>query len=244
MKLIAKALVLLSFGWFTPSAGAAGVACPKWVCGSDSPVTAIPTLHLLCSASLQTAQAQQGSYTRINFPQRMSIEVPSDWKVLAQANPSKLAAAGSATMKSTGQEGSTGKKETLLAVNSPDPTGAMVRLSVTIPPEYSQADLASATPSDLKELEDQLLKQYRKLEGSGGPKVIQMQPARLETIGGRRALAISYRRSSPAGPSPWQVVQYSIPLSDRLIQLTLSHRESDAVVWRPILEKVKRSLQL
>jgi hypothetical protein len=203
----------------------------------------IPTLLLLCSALFQPAQAQQGSYTRINFPQRLSIEVPSHWKVLSQANRSNLAAAGSAMTESAGQEGSTGKKETLLAVNSPDPTGAMVRLSVTIPPEYSQADLASATPSDLKEMEDELLKRYRKLEGSGGPKVIQMQPARFETIGGRRALAISYRRLSPAGPSPWQVVQYKIPLSDRLIELTLSHRESDAVVWRPILEKVKRSMQ-
>ncbi|MEO5883730.1 MAG: hypothetical protein ABIQ06_15040 [Caldimonas sp.] len=243
MKLIAKALVLLSFDWFTPSAGAAGVAWPKWVCGSTSPPVAIPTLLLLCSALFQPAQAQQGSYTRINLPQRLSIEIPSDWKVLSQANRSNIAAAGSAMMESAGQKGSTGKKETLLAVQSPDPSGATVRLSVTTPPEYSQADLASATASDLKEMEDALLEQYRKLERSGGPKVIQMQAARLETIGGHRALVISYRRSSPAGPSPWQVVQYSIPLSDRLVQLTLSHRESDAAVSRPVLEKVKRSMQ-
>jgi hypothetical protein len=209
----------------------------------DSSMRFIPTLLLLCSVLFQPAQAQQGSYSRINLPQRLSIEVPSDWKVLSQANRSNLAAVASAVMESAGQGGSTGKKETLLAVNSPDPAGAVLRLSVTIPPEYSQADLASATPSDLKEMEDALLKQYRKLEGSGGPKVIQMQPVRFETFGGRRALVISYRRSSPAGPSPWQVVQYSIPLPDRLIQLTLSHRESDAVVWQPVLEKVKRSMQ-
>ena len=202
-----------------------------------------PALLLLCSALFQPAQAQQGPYTRIDLPQRMSIEVPSGWKVLPQANRSNLAAAASATMEGAGRGGPTGRKETLLAAMSPDPTGAMVRLGVTRPSEYSQADLASATPSDLKEMADELLKQYRKLEGSGGPKLIEMQPMRLETIGGRRALVISYRRSSPAGPSPWQVTQYKIPLSDRLIELTLSHRESDAVVWLPVLEKVKRSVQ-
>lgn len=203
----------------------------------------IPTLLLLCSALLQPAQAQQGSYTRIDLPQRLSIEVPSDWNVLSQANRANSAAAASAMMESAGQKGSTGRKETLLAVKSPDPTGAMVRLGVTIPADYSQADLASATPSDLKEMEAELLKQYRKLEASGGPKVIQMQAARLETISGRRALVISYRRTSPAGPSPWQVVQYKIPVADRLIELTLSHRESDAAVWQPVLEKVKRSMR-
>ena len=85
---------------------------------------------------------------------------------------------------------------------------------------------------------------YRKLETAGGPRVLQMQPVQLETIAGRRALSISYRRTSATGSSPWQVVQYKIPLPDRLIELTLSYRESDAVVWRPILEKVKRSMQL
>jgi hypothetical protein len=213
MKQIARALVLLSFGW------------------------------LLCAAWLQPAQAQHGSYTRIDFPQRLAIEVPSDWKVLSQVKRSNLAAAGNATMERAGQEGSTGKKETLLAASSPDPGGAMVRLGVTIPAEFSQADLASATASDLKQMEDELLKQYRKLESSGGPKVIQMQPARFETLGGHRALVISYRRASPAGPSPWQVVQYKIPVADRLIELTLSHRESDAVVWRPVLERIRRSMQ-
>ena len=162
---------------------------------------------------------------------------------MSQATRSNLAAAGSAAMESAGRGSSAGKKETLLAASSPDPAGAMVRLGVTVPPDFSQADLASATPSDLKEMEDALLKQYRKLEGSGGPTIIEMQRARFETMGGRRALVISYRRSSLAGPSPWQVVQYKIPLSDRLIELTLSHQESGAEVWRPVLEKIKRSMQ-
>jgi hypothetical protein len=223
MKLIAKALVLLSFSWVSPP------------------------LLLLGVSSIQPAQARQAppdSYTRIDFPRRLSIEVPSDWKVSSPADRSTPAAAGSAmTASAGGPKGATGQKETLLTANSPDPVGAAVRLSVTVFPAGHRDDIASATPSDLKAMTDELLKQYRKLEASGGPQVIEMQPARLETIGGRRALVVSYRRASRAGPSPWQVVQYKIPLPDRLIELTLSHQESDAAVWRPVLEKVRRSLQ-
>ena len=129
---------------------------------------------------------------------------------------------------------SAGKKETLLAASSPDPAGAMVRLGVTVPPDFSQADLASATPSDLKEMEDALLKQYRKLEGSGGPTIIEMQRARFETMGGRRALVISYRRSSLAGPSPGRSFNQDPPLgsADRADALTPGIRRR-GVATRP-----------
>jgi hypothetical protein len=201
-------------------------------------------LMLACVLLFEPAHAQQGSYTRIPLAHGLSVEVPSHWVVLSQANRSNLAAAGSAMMESVDQAPSTAKKETLLAVNAlPDPTGAMVRLSVSTPPEYSQDDLATATASDLKEMEAGLLGLFRRLESAGGPKVIQMQSVRIETIRGLRALVMPYRRLSPTGPSPWQVVQYKIPMGNHLIELTLSHRESDAIVWRPILEKVKRSLQ-
>lgn len=221
--------------------GKAGLLQPL-SCGTRSVICGS---FMFCAALSQSAHAQQGSYTRVELPQHLSIEVPSHWKVLPRASRANVAAAGRAMMESAEQDASTGKKETLLAVNAtPEPSGAMVRVSVTRPPEYSQEDLKAATTSDLKELEVELSQVYRKLEAAGGPTVIQMHPVRLETVAGRRALSISYRRTSAAGPSPWQVVQYKVPLSDRLVEVTLSYRESDAALWRPILEKVKRSLRL
>jgi hypothetical protein len=40
MKLIAKALVLISFVLLGSSAGAVGTVSPKWICGASSPVIA------------------------------------------------------------------------------------------------------------------------------------------------------------------------------------------------------------
>jgi hypothetical protein len=40
MNMIAKVLVLLSFGLLGTSAVAVGQTCPKWVCGANSPVIA------------------------------------------------------------------------------------------------------------------------------------------------------------------------------------------------------------
>ena len=70
-----------------------------------------------------------------------------------------------------------------------------------------------------------------------------MQPIRIEKVKNYRVLVIPYVRVGANGVSPWQVTQYKIPTPNQLIEITLSHRQSDAAVWRPILEKVKRSVQ-
>lgn len=189
------------------------------------------------------AAAQTGDYKRLQLSYGISLEIPSHWTILSQSTRNNLQAAGRAAAENAGLEGLGGKKENILAVNSsPVPTGAMIRVSVTRPPDYSQADLISAAPADLKDVANEMLMAFKKMEASGGPKVIQVQTVRIEIHNKYRVLVLPYTRHDKFGPSSWQVTQYKIPLDDRIIEITLSHRESDAMVWRPILEKVKRSI--
>lgn len=155
-----------------------------------------------------------------------------------------LLAAGQAMIDNAGIEGSRGRKESLLAMNAtPSPAGAIIRVSVTSPPDYTQSELATLTPHDLREVGAGMLSMFRLLESTGGPKIIEMQPVRIEWINNHRALVIPYIRAGVTGPSPWHVTQYNIPVSNRLIVITLSHRQADSIVWVPILERVKRSIK-
>lgn len=191
-----------------------------------------------------SAFAQDTSFRRIQLSYGISLEIPSHWTVLSQDTRKNLGAAGSAMMDNAGIEGPSGQKQNLLAVNAtPEPTGAMIRVSVTSPPDYTQSDLAAASPADLKEVGIEILKMFRQLEASGGPKIIEMQPVRIEKFSSNLVLVMPYIRTSKFGPSPWQVTQYKVPVSNRLIEITLSHRQSDAIVWRPILERVRRSVR-
>jgi len=173
----------------------------------------------------------------------ISIDVPSHWTVLSQDERRNLGAAGQAMADNAGIEASNHGKETLLAVNAvPSPTGAMIRVSVTSSMDYTQTDLAGASPGDLEAINAEWLSILKKIEASGSLKVVEVQPVRIEEFNKYRALVMPYVRASSYGPSPWQVTQYKIPVHDRLIEITLSHRQSDAMIWRPILEKVKRSV--
>lgn len=190
------------------------------------------------------AFATQTAFKRIQLGNGLSIEIPSHWNVLSQSTRENLNAAGEAILEEAKVQTLSSRKETLLAVNAtPDPTGAMIRVSVTKPPEYSQQDLRDAKPSDLTEISTELLVNFKKLELAGGPKIIQMQAASIDTMNNRKVLVLPYRRESKFGASPWQVTQYKIPLNDRLIEITFSYRESDQILWQPIVNKVKRSIR-
>ena len=125
----------------------------------------------------------------------------------------------------------------------PNPTGAIIRNSITTQPEYTQSDLKAATPSELELLRSEFLVIFKKLESSGGPKILEMYTPKIERINDHLALVLAYTRNSLVGPSPWLVTQYKIPMANYLIEMTLSHRVSDAPIWKPILERVKQSMR-
>ncbi len=78
---------------------------------------------------------------------------------------------------------------------------------------------------------------------SMGAKLLAVSEPRIEMINDSPSLLLEYRRSDPHSPSPWTIKQYRIPVGNKLIEMTVSYRESDATIWKPILEYVKQSLR-
>jgi hypothetical protein len=188
--------------------------------------------------------AQDTPFQSVQLAYGISLEIPSHWQVLSQENRQNLRAASEAITKNAGIDGSSSKKQSLLAVNAtPDPPGSMIRVSVTTPPEYTQADLATATVAELNQMRTELAAIYKLLEASGGTKILDVQTPRIERINNKLALVIGYTRADFVGPSPWQVTQYRVPANNQTIEMTLSYRQVDAVIWKPILENVKRSIR-
>lgn len=190
------------------------------------------------------ALAQANSFHSVQLAYGISLDIPSHWTVLSLENRKNLRAAGQAMSDNAGVAVPSGRKESLLAVNAtPDPTGAIIRVSVKSPPDYTQSDLVAVTPADLKEIGVEMQKIFRQLEAFGGPTIIEMQTVRIERLNNYWALVIPYIRAGVNEPSVWQVTQYHIPVSNRLIEITLSNRQSDAIIWHPILERVKHSVK-
>lgn len=186
-----------------------------------------------------------GEFKNIALPSGISLDIPSHWQVISRETRQNLLAAGAAIASSAGIEKTDGVKSTLLAVNAvPSPTGATIRVSITTHPEFTAADLSVVTASDLNQAGKILLADFEKLEKRGGPHIVSMTTPSVATLSGHSALVISYIRNSPTNTSTqWHVVQYRTPLADCLVEVTLSWRKGDEIIWRPILEHVLDSLK-
>jgi len=192
----------------------------------------------------QPVLSQDTSFRKLSLAYNISIDIPSHWLVLSKDTRKNIAAYAQASIDNAGIEGIIADKTRILAVNSaPNPTGATIRISVSIPPDYDQNDLAATTTTDLKYIRSELFSGFKKLESPGGLKVLEMQSTRIELLNNYRALVFSYIRAGVKGPSPWLVTQYKIPSGNKMIELTLSNRQSNAFLWMPIMERIKRSIR-
>ena len=211
---------------------------------APAPLKPLLLLLLLLPLLAAPASAQETPLRRVELAHGISLEIPAQWSVQPQERRKALETTREALTGKAGIEKPRGKKEELLAVNAtPEPAGAMIRLNMSSPAGFTQADLAATGPEGLKALRAELLVTFQKLEAAGGPKILDVQTPRIERINDHLALCIPYLRAGTPGMPPWEVTQYKIPVAGRLIEFTLSHRQTETAEWKPSLEQVKRSLR-
>lgn len=202
-------------------------------------------IYLICVIFSHSVFGEETAYKRLNLSHGISVEIPSHWEILSQDAKQNLAAASESLIKNGFAVSDYGKKERLLAVSAlPIPSGAKIRLSVITPPDFTEDNLRVTSPSDLKQLHSNFYANLNSTMISSGLKLLEMKPPRIESFNNNLALVIEYSRTDAYGASPWHVIQYKIPTSNKFVEFTLSYRLSDGVVWKPILENVKRSVQL
>jgi hypothetical protein len=203
-------------------------------------ITAFATMF-----TTQLATADESNYQRLSLKEGISIEVPRHWLVHSDAEKKNFAAAGEASTRGAGNNYDTEEDSSrLLAVSAlPMPSSAKIRITVVRPLRFTGADLMAATAKDLKESQAELATEMSQAMKATGGQLLDLKVPRVETIGGQSALLIEYRRTDLRTPSPWTVRRYRIPVGDKLIEFTTSYRESDAPIFKPILDHTKHSLR-
>ena len=199
-------------------------------------------LALLCASTI--AYSQQVTFARVRVTNGPTLEYPAHWKIADEATVQNRVHAGQATADAAGVDLSGFQKRNRVVVEStPFPNTAQIRASIVTPQEYSQNDLRLATPQDLQALRAEFESTFRKLSASGTVKFDKVGEPRVEHIAGKLALVIPYTRYTESDHVLWQVEQIKIPFEDRLLSMTLSYRTSETTAMKPILERVKRTLQ-
>lgn len=199
------------------------------------------------------ADAQDSNYQRMLVANRVSIEIPKHWEGLSIDKRKNLAAASDALDSTSSIRRPPGHVASLAVNATPSPPGATVRVTTIPTKSFTQAELQQALSEDKSGTMAELLSVFRQemadvaaqmqKQGLG---MLSEQKVAIASIGGKTAISVSYRRTSPKGRSAFRVTQYHIPLGSEKVLITLSLREteSDAIVYSQIIDYIKNSISI
>lgn len=206
---------------------------------------------LLALCTLPTsATSKTLTYATIDVGGRLTITVPSHWRVRDTAERQNIVAGADAVLNPTGKSSESMHVSSLSVVSIPEPTRAIIRVSFVKEPG-TQAELnrevranRDKVIAEFKDAWDTEKQQLAEGMARQGVQYLGQEVFRIETIGTRTAFVISYKRTSLRGGAPFVVTQYHVPMGSDKVLVTLSFQESEAAMFRPILERVKNSISI
>ena len=96
------------------------------------------------------------------------------------------------------------------------------------------------TSADMQAYRTEMQSNLQKLLPQQGNQLMTLFGVRRESISGYPALITDYRRSGPNGPVIVSAVTVFTPSQD--LQIILSYRESEQVIWKSVIGKVYQSI--
>lgn len=186
---------------------------------------------------------KDSKFRKLKLPLGVSVEVPKNWWVFDSDMNSTIETAAEAAMNLSDIELPTGKKVNLFRANSmPKTTFAGIAINAN-DSEIDPEGLKNATEEEIQEVAKELTPEANQMMqetlSAQGLKLIEFYGLRGEFIGRHPAVVMEFKRSGPKGAVIVQVTR--LFLGKKEISLTLSYRESEAQIWRPIVQYIRKS---
>lgn len=130
----------------------------------------------------------------------------------------------------------------LIAANSmPRVTYAALRVTRVRPPIGDPNEIRQLSRQDQIQFSQMIEAELRQSLPMQGLTYLESTAVQIEEIGGWPAIVFSYRRSGLKGPVSVQIIQ--IARRTDSLRINLSFRESEQVLWMPVIARIKQSIQ-
>lgn len=194
------------------------------------------------SATTTSLPPRDSRFTPLNLPLGVRVEVPRNWRPLDGDFNTTIETAGEAAMNLAGIELPPGQKVNLFRANSNPPTTyAGIAINAT-DSDTSPEELLAASNREIGELTLTTRQMMEKLFSVQNFHIIEFDTIRREIVNGHPSLVINYVRSGPKGPVVVQMTRLFI--GEKEISLNLSYRQSEEVIWKPIVEYIRSSIRV
>lgn len=203
---------------------------------------AVVLLSLGCLSGLTPAWAAN-NFIVVQLPQGVQVELPRNWEALSNNQRITLDSTVQSRLERTGDFDAS--SDLNFAANYYDDAGKVAALmNVRYYPDMdvTQRDSRDAGPADIEELDRALRANLDKAGKEFGFTVLAWKGTRKQVINGTVAFVTEYRRS-PIKNGNFVVRLIRVLNGPRSFTLTVSYRESDEFLLRPICDRIISSLR-
>lgn len=188
-----------------------------------------------------TVAEEPSNFSSFKLPRGVEVHIPKGWWILGSEHLRIIATTVEAAMDLSSVGLPEGQKFTLIAANSmPKTTFAAIRINSTMPPSMTRADVMSITQAEISSSKAELRQNLTKLLQIQGNQLLEVLGVRIETLAGYPVMVTEYRRTGPEG-SVWVQIN-QVFTEQQEIGINLSYRESEAMLWKPVVAKIRQSI--
>lgn len=199
---------------------------------------------LILSAAAH-AQTNENQFVALRFARGITMDAPRTWRAVSADENEVILTTVQATLDLTGVKQTAKQSLTLLKAQPKlQQLYAYVKLSEKFGEFKDQKETERASDAELKKFDEAQLADIKKMSELTGMKMVEWKGSRKEQINGKWALVTEYRREDRDGHGPVWCQIIAIHLRDRCITLTLSYREREEVVLKPVILRMRSSLKI
>jgi hypothetical protein len=191
------------------------------------------------------AQTNENQFVTVRFPRGITMDAPRSWRAVSADENEVILTTVQAALDLTGVKPTEKQSVTLFKAHPKiQQLYAYVKLSEKFGEFKDQKATQNASVAELKEFDEAQLADIKKMSEITGMKMVEWKGSRKEKTNGKWALVTEYRREDRDGPGPVWCQINAIPLRDRCVTLTLSYREREELVLKPVVLRLRSSLKI
>jgi hypothetical protein len=185
------------------------------------------------------------NFVTVRLPHGVQIEIPRNWQILSANQRITL---DTAVQSRTERAGLFYASSDLnFAVNCYDDAGkTAAQLNFRYYPEFdiTQAEVRTASQSDIREMDSALRDSARQTSKIHGVSILAWNGTKRQTINGATAFVTEYKRSPIKGNGNFIVRLVRIFNGGKSFTLTVSYRENQEYFMKPICDRIISSLRI
>jgi len=181
------------------------------------------------------------NFSKVPLPKGIQCEIPNNWWLFGSDLNATIKTSAEALQKNLSLDIPDGDSKTILRANSM-PRSTFAGIAIGIGDSSMSPDIyKSISDAELKDMEKSVSEIASKGLKAQGDSLLTPCVVKKVTINELPVISTTYVKSGKHGPVNVEILDFTV--ENKSLQFTLSYRESESLIWKPVIEYMRNSIK-